>query len=199
MEAATKKIIDTDTLDPNFKYEIANQPGGEMIMRCFACGTCSASCPVREIDDRYNPRKIVRMALLGMREKVLTSDFIWLCANCHTCYERCPQDVRFTDIIHAIRNIALKEEKSGKIKIKEPNILFIRQFLNSIRRYGRIWELDMIGRFFLQKLDFKGMISYMPLGIKMFMKGKLLLKPHFNLSAARSAKKIFKKVKEVEK
>ena len=96
-------------LDPNFKYEVANQPGGENIKACFACGVCTAGCPVSEIDEKYNPRKIIRMVLLGLREQVLSSDLIWLCSTCYTCYAHCPQDVKFTDVIGALRDMAIKE------------------------------------------------------------------------------------------
>ena len=44
-----------------------------------------------------------------MRKEVLSSDFIWLCSACFSCHERCPQDVKITDLIGAMRNIAVKE------------------------------------------------------------------------------------------
>lgn len=109
IERRESKYMMVSALDPKFKYEIAKQPGGENIKVCFGCGVCTASCPVREIDESYNPRKILRMALLGMRDEVLKSDFIWLCSTCYTCAERCPQGVKFTDIINAIKNIAVEE------------------------------------------------------------------------------------------
>jgi len=102
-------MIDSKTLDPNFKLLIAAEPGGENIKKCFSCGTCTAGCPVREVTDRYNPRKIIRMALLGMRKEVLSSQFIWLCSSCYTCFERCPQDVRIPELMNAIKNIAVRE------------------------------------------------------------------------------------------
>jgi len=102
-------MIDSKKLDPNFKYEVAKEIGGENIRHCFSCGTCTAGCPVREIDEKYNPRKIIRMVLLGMREEVLQSEFIWLCSMCYRCYDRCPQNVRLTDIITALKNIAVRE------------------------------------------------------------------------------------------
>ncbi len=96
-------------LDPKFKYQVAEQPGGENVKVCFACGLCTAGCPVSEIDENYNPRKIIHMVLLGMRQQVLSSDFIWLCTQCYTCQAHCPQNVKFSDVMKAIRNMAVKE------------------------------------------------------------------------------------------
>lgn len=102
-------MIHSKDLDPHFKSLISKEPGGENIKKCFSCGTCTAGCPVREITDRYNPRKVIRMALLGMKKEVLSSQFIWLCSSCYTCYERCPQDVRIPELMNAIKNIAVRE------------------------------------------------------------------------------------------
>jgi heterodisulfide reductase subunit C len=86
--------ITEEELDSEFKYEILNEPGGENFMRCMQCGTCTASCPVKVIDPDYNCRRIIRMALIGDKNQVLKSKFIWMCSTCYSCYERCPQDVR---------------------------------------------------------------------------------------------------------
>jgi heterodisulfide reductase subunit C len=102
-------MIESENLDPNFKFLIASKPGGENIKKCFSCGTCTAGCPVREVTDRYNPRRIIRMAILGMKKEVLSGPFIWLCSSCYTCYERCPQDVRIPELMNAIKNIAVRE------------------------------------------------------------------------------------------
>jgi heterodisulfide reductase subunit C len=126
-------MIDSKDLDPNFKYEVAAEIGGQNINRCFACGTCTAGCPVREIDDKYNPRKIIRMVLLGMREKVLKSDFIWLCSTCYTCYDRCPQGVQLTAIMTALKNIAARE---GYI---HPSF---KQQAKLLKDFGRLYEVE---------------------------------------------------------
>jgi heterodisulfide reductase subunit C len=98
-----------DELDPQFKYEVADQPGGENIKNCFACGVCTGGCPVSEIDPAYDPRKIIRMIILGMKERVLSSDFIWLCSLCNTCSFICPQDVRFSEVMAVLRDMSVKE------------------------------------------------------------------------------------------
>ena len=102
-------MIDSKTFDSNFKFLIASEPGGENIKRCFSCGTCTGGCPVREVTDRYNPRRIIRMAILGMKKEILSSDFIWLCSSCYTCFERCPQNVKIPELMNAIKNIEARE------------------------------------------------------------------------------------------
>ena len=102
------ETLEVSKLDPTFCEEVMAQPGGEHLRRCFACGTCVAGCPVSEVDPEYSPRKIIRQILFGMREEVLSSPLIWYCLVCYRCYARCPQNVNFTDIMRALRYLALK-------------------------------------------------------------------------------------------
>lgn len=95
-------------LDPNFKYEIAQQAGGEKILNCLQCGTCTGICPVFEVDERYDPQRMIKMALIGMRKELLSSEFIWMCSTCYSCYEYCPQNVKVTELMCAIQNIATR-------------------------------------------------------------------------------------------
>jgi heterodisulfide reductase subunit C len=127
-----EEIIDVSTFEPGFRDEIAAEPGGEYIRRCYSCGTCTAGCPVGGVTAKYNPRRIVHMALLGMREQVLTSDFVWLCSVCYTCYERCPQDVRIPELMNAVRNIAVRE---GHV----PQTFRVQ--LEQLREHGRLYEI----------------------------------------------------------
>ena len=104
-----QKPIQASEIDPKFKYEIAKMPGGEKLMRCFQCGTCTSDCPVARFSETYRPRQIIRMAQLGLKERVLKSDTIWLCAACFTCTDRCPQDVEVASVIRVLRNIAAEQ------------------------------------------------------------------------------------------
>ena len=101
--------IESKNLDSQFKYDVAAHPGGDNIKLCFACGTCTAGCPVSEIDDEYNPRKIIRQVLLGMRKEVLSSPVIWRCVQCYSCSAKCPQNVKFRDVMKALREMAAAE------------------------------------------------------------------------------------------
>ncbi len=128
-----KTLLDITDLDSEFADEIAKVPGGEFVRTCFQCGTCTVGCPIRAIDDRYNPRKIIRMVLLGMRDQVLASDFIWLCSSCFTCQERCPQDVRITDLMSALRNYAVSQGYFPK---------GVSAQVSQLRKFGRMYQIE---------------------------------------------------------
>jgi heterodisulfide reductase subunit C len=49
------------------------------------------------------------MVLLDMEEDILKSDELWKCNQCHACVSHCPQDVRFADIVRALRELSIKK------------------------------------------------------------------------------------------
>lgn len=111
LETETSKeiIIKSNEIDPHFKYEISKVPGAEKIKLCFQCGTCTADCPIARFSETYRPRKLMRMTQLGLKERLLSSDVIWLCAACFTCVDHCPQDVEIAGVLRALRNLAVQD------------------------------------------------------------------------------------------
>ncbi|MCD4818755.1 MAG: 4Fe-4S dicluster domain-containing protein [Candidatus Cloacimonetes bacterium] len=144
-----EKII-LSKLDANFKNEIASQPGAEHFQRCFTCGTCTASCPVAEVHSDYDPRKIIRMVIYGMKEEVLSSDILWMCSRCYTCYALCPQGVKFTDVISVLRDKAIKEGYAPKERYNEAREL--DKFIQDLR-------CDLINQKLHPEDDYKETIS----------------------------------------
>ena len=125
--------IDLERSDPHFREELAAQEGGEKIAACFMCRTCTASCPISAVDEKFNPLRIIRMALYGLKEEVLGSDFIWFCSSCYACQERCPQGVRITDFMTLLKNMACRE---GRMP---PGI---RAQKDLVKGEGRIYPID---------------------------------------------------------
>ena len=103
----TLKVSD---IDPDFKYEISKLPGAENVLLCFQCGTCTADCPIARFSDFYRPRKLIRMTQLGLKDKLLSNDSIWLCSTCFTCIDHCPQDVGIANVVRALRNLTVERE-----------------------------------------------------------------------------------------
>lgn len=104
-----KDPIRNSEIQPKWKYELIKMHGGEKLLKCFQCGTCTSDCPIARFSDSYRPRQIIRMAQLGLKDRVLKSDTLWLCAACFTCTDRCPQDVEVASVIRVLRNLAAEE------------------------------------------------------------------------------------------
>jgi len=119
--------------DATFKKELAQQLGGGKIMACFTCRTCTASCPITAVNDKFNPLRIIRMALYGLREEVLGNEFIWLCSSCYACQERCPQGVSITEFMTLLKNMALEAGHAP------PGVRAQREI---ICQGGRVYPLD---------------------------------------------------------
>ncbi len=96
-------------VDPKFKHKLLNTPGGESFKYCYQCGTCTATCPIARFIEVFRPNKIIHLAKLGIRG-VTHSNAVWLCVNCYSCTERCPQGVKVADIMRALKNIAVEED-----------------------------------------------------------------------------------------
>ncbi len=96
-------------LDPLFKEEVARESGCGHLLRCFACGVCTATCPVAEVEPEFSPSRIIRQILYGMKDRLLASPVLWHCVRCARCSFSCPQDVRFLDIVQGLRNLAVRE------------------------------------------------------------------------------------------
>jgi heterodisulfide reductase subunit C len=124
--------IEAKNLDSNFKYDVAAYPGGENIKLCYACGTCTAGCPVSAVDKDFNPRKIIRQVLLGMRKDVLSSPVIWRCVQCYSCTAKCPQNVKFRDIMRALREMAVAEGYVDKKMLED--VKQLDEFTQKVRR-----------------------------------------------------------------
>jgi heterodisulfide reductase subunit C2 len=104
-----REPIKSSEIDPRFKYELSKMHGSEKLLKCFQCGTCTSDCPIARYSNTYRPRQIIRMAQLGLKERVLNSDTLWLCAACFTCTDRCPQDVEVASVIRVLRNLAAEK------------------------------------------------------------------------------------------
>ncbi len=126
------ETIETKDMDAKFKFEVAARPGGENVKLCFQCGTCTATCPVSQIDDEFNPRKIIRQVVLGMRKEVLTSPVIWRCVQCYACVAKCPQNVKFADVMATLRQMAVEEGHVPPTMVQDVDEL--GRFAQTLRR-----------------------------------------------------------------
>lgn len=149
-----------------FLKEVNDRMGGVPIQDCFHCRKCTAGCPVAFAME-YNPNAVIKMIQMGMKDKVLGSSTIWLCASCETCVTRCPNEVDIARMMDTLREMAIEKGVSAG----EKNVLkFHEAFLSSIKMGGRINEPMMLVQYKLKSGD---LFSDLGLGMSMFMKGKI--------------------------
>jgi len=118
------------------------------------------------------PHQMVRLAVLGDVDRIVGSKSIWLCLTCHTCGARCPNGIDVPALLDPIRHQVLR----GKIETRESQVpVFHRAFLKTVRMFGRVHELSLIGMY---KMKTKTYFNDMKLGLEMFRKGKIHLLPH---------------------
>ena len=102
---------------------------------CNQCGKCSSGCPAARVL-ALRPRKIALSAQRKRLDEMLTSEVIWLCAQCHQCLERCPREISPYEVIIYLQNLAVKQGKD------HPRDLDIMS--NVVRRISRIQEIQEI-------------------------------------------------------
>ena len=185
-----RDIICEASLEHDFLDEIYSLPGGQDIKKCIQCGTCTGSCPVSYVMD-YGPRKIFSLIRAGFRDEVLNSDTIWYCSSCYTCTVRCPKEIKITDVMYALKRMAIKE---GKTKGKKAFILS-SGFVSLVNKYGRNHETELMTRYIFRAELFKA-FKFIPQGWNLFKNGRLPFKAH-KIKNIEQIRKILKKVDEI--
>ncbi len=128
--------------DPSKKDEeiiSAMQRAGYEPNACMQCGMCTASC----LSGRWTAmrtRNIMVRASYG-DPTVLADPDIWLCTTCYNCFDRCPRDLKVTDAIVELRNLASargfmndKHRKTVEILHKTGHAVPINDKVKEIRK-----------------------------------------------------------------
>jgi len=155
-------------IDRSFAREIQERSGQNLEL-CYQCLKCSVGCPTARYMD-YDPNALIRLIQYGQRERVLKSRAIWLCVSCWTCGTRCPNEIDMGVIMDTLREMALE----GGFVADRNIVLLHQEFVDSIRRMGRVHEATMLAFYKLKSRDF--MTDLGP-GMKLFLKGKIPLFP----------------------
>jgi heterodisulfide reductase subunit C len=163
---------------------------GVSVQRCYQCGKCSAGCPASgEMD--VTPSVVLRLLQTQTKEaesKVLSSYSIWLCLACQTCVARCPMEV---DLPKAMDDLRAESLRLNLVHPKAKDIVaFHTSFVNTIKRFGRLWEIGLIAEYKLRTRHFWQDVVVAPV---MLQKGKLSLIPSFH---GKLVDRIFSKVQK---
>ncbi|SFG16141.1 heterodisulfide reductase subunit C [Desulfotomaculum arcticum] len=183
----------TNSLKDNMDFiNIVGKESGQPVEQCYQCGKCTAGCPVAFAMD-YPPHRVLRMVQLGLKENVLKSQAIWLCAGCSTCTSRCPRNVDLAQVMDSLRGLAKHEGVPLDDRARDVS-LFYDCFLNTVKNNGKLHELGMMLNYNLKN---KHLFKNANTGLAMFTRSKIKFLPA-KTKNHRDVAKIFQRVHELE-
>jgi quinone-modifying oxidoreductase, subunit QmoC len=101
------------TVDPTFVNELARYGASDM-KACFNCGNCTAVCSLTAQGATF-PRKFIRYAQLGMKERLAASKEMWLCYYCGDCSATCPRQAEPGEFVAAARRYIISQYDPTKL------------------------------------------------------------------------------------
>jgi heterodisulfide reductase subunit C len=120
-----------------------------------------------------SPRQVIALFRAGQIEEILRSRTIWICASCYMCTTRCPQQIKITDLLYALKRTAMD---TGVYPERFPVYLLSRSFVWLVNRYGRNHELLLLALYHLRRNPL-ALLRLVPLGWAMYRKGRVTLLP----------------------
>ena len=163
----------------------------DMVSACIQCGTCTGSCPNAFAMD-LTPRQLWYNVLMGEKETIFHSKTFSLCSTCYYCTLRCPRGLPLTETMGALKQIAAKE---NLVPYKK-SIRFYKSFMESVRRHGRVREVEFMTLYFLSMKNPFMPFQFAPLGLKLMGKGKVSFEITSKGNGALES--IFRKVEMLE-
>ncbi|MBA3753362.1 MAG: succinate dehydrogenase iron-sulfur subunit [Nitrospira sp.] len=146
---------------------------------CIMCGACVAACASYEVSPGFlGPAALAKAARFvadprepaAAKQARLTtlqeSHGMWDCTRCNMCVQVCPKDVQPMEAIIRLRRSALQHGLTSTEGARH-----ITGFVDLVRHEGRLNEalmpLKVVG------MDIGRLLRVLPLGIRMWLKGKV--------------------------
>lgn len=144
---------------------------------CILCGACYSDCNVLEVDKRFlGPATLAKAHRFIFDSRDIKTDDrltaiseengVWDCTHCGECSTRCPTETKPLARIEEIRTKAMERGHHGNAGAR--HVLGFRETVGKRGLLDENWlPVRSVGLF-----NLPGLLSIMPVGIRMFMRGK---------------------------
>ena len=168
---------------------------------CIMCGACYSDCNVLEVDDNFlGPAALAKAQrfvqdsrdgkTLARVKELSKPGGIWDCTHCGECVERCPKPAEPFDRIKEIMTVALEQGVTSNNGARHA-----LSFTKSVKSSGSLNEniipVESVGFF-----NFKGLFDLLPVGLRMFFKGKNPPILHKSIDDVEDVKRIYMELNE---
>jgi heterodisulfide reductase subunit C len=141
---------------------------------------------------QHSPRAIFAMIREDARKSERRSNTMWFCVSCYFCVVRCPQEIHITDLMYALKAMAIRE---GLCEVSLAAGLS-QTFTDQVENFGRRFEFGLATRHNLRyrPLALPGMTQ---LGLGMLTKRRMGLAPR-RIEHLEQLQAILRRAKELE-
>ncbi len=139
--------------------------------RCIACAACYSACPAVEADAAFpGPMALAKLYrfVVDPRDHAtqdrlvrIQPNGLWLCLRCHLCTEACPKDVRPSERIRDLKEMAIAAQGGT-----ERGSRHAIGFKENIEDRGLLSEAKLVR----QTYGAAGMIGQLPQGLRIWRK-----------------------------
>ena len=176
VSTAARQVPEREFLQTPAERSQLNQTGN-----CIMCGACYSECNAREVNPEFvGPHalaKAYRMVADSRDDQTAArlekynqgTEGVWGCTRCYFCNSVCPMEVAPMDQIGKIKSeiLARKDEPVSR------SIRHRRVLINLVKQGGWVDErqfgLQVVGN---SLKDLRGLVSLVPLGVRMLGRGK---------------------------
>jgi succinate dehydrogenase / fumarate reductase, iron-sulfur subunit len=188
VSTASRQISNTE-----FLQTPAQRDKLQAAANCILCGSCYSECNAANVSDRFvGPHALAKAyrVLADNRDdrtaervaKYNDLDFVWGCTRCYNCNEVCPVGVQPLDRISQVKQEILRDRNLPESTAQSHR----HTMVELVKEAGWIDEskfgVKVVGNNFT---DIKGILSLIPLGIRMIRAGKMPWPWEFKPSEAK--------------
>jgi succinate dehydrogenase / fumarate reductase, iron-sulfur subunit len=167
--------------------------------RCIACAACYSACPAVEADPEFpGPMALAKLYRFVVdprdrgrerRLEAIQADGLWLCLRCHLCTEACPKDVRPSERIRDLKELAVAHQ--GKTEHGSRHAVGFKE---------NIGERGLLNEFKLVRQTYSPveLLGQLPQGLKIARKKPEVLKKPRPIQDLKEVKTLYEELDHPE-
>jgi succinate dehydrogenase / fumarate reductase, iron-sulfur subunit len=160
--------------------------------RCIACAACFSACPAVEADAGFpGPMALAKLYRFvvdprdtAQQDRLLRIQpaGLWTCLRCHLCTEACPKDVRPSERIRDLKEMAIRVQGAT-----ENGSRHAVGFKENIRERGLLHESKLVR----QTSGLTGLVGQLGQGVRIYRKKPEVLKAPHRIEGLDEVQKIY--------